>query len=130
MGGIVRKSANDIPESDVFEVQRRVYVAKEKEFDAAILNFFHNKKKIQKERRGKYMTNEQDYEVLMKELKNEIDELENVLKSQEHSDTDKIKSQKFKILEKHKKDYEGKIKSAKELKNKELSNTAASKNKK
>jgi hypothetical protein len=115
MGITVTKINSSIPESDDFERQRRVYEAKEKEFDSAILSYFHNKDKIKKERMSRYMSNEEDYEILQNEITKEIEELENIYNEQEKSSSITDKAQKKKLLLRHKKNYDNKIKSAKDI---------------
>jgi hypothetical protein len=115
MGITVTKINSTIAESDEFEKQRRVYEAKEKEFDTAILSYYHNKEKIKKERMSRYMSNEEDYEIIQNEMTKEIEELEKIFKEQELSPNITEKVQKKKLLMRHKKNYESKIKSAREI---------------
>ena len=115
MGISVTKINSTINESDEFEKQRRIYEAKEKEFDTAILSYYHNKEKIKKERMSRYMSNEDDYEIIQNEMTNEIQELEKIYNEQEKSANMTEKVQKKKLLARHKKNYESKIRSAKEI---------------
>jgi hypothetical protein len=121
MGAIVRKTKSNIPCDDEFEVQRCKYVTKEKEFDSAVLNFFHNKKKIQKQRMNRYMTNEDDIDILIKELREELNELNNILEKQKKQEI-QYEIEKVKLYEKHKKDFDNKIKIAHDYKDKQKNN--------
>jgi hypothetical protein len=115
MGITVTKINSTIVESDEFEKQRRIYEAKEKEFDTAILGYYHNKEKIKKERMSRYMSNEEDYETIQNEMTKEIEELEKIFNEQELSSNMTEKVQKKKLLTRHKKNYESKIRSAREI---------------
>ncbi len=115
---IIHRQTSTLPPDDEFEIKRKLYILKEKEFDVTVLNYYHNRDKIKKERMSRYITNEDDYEIILNELKKEITELEEIYNQQEKSTNMIDKDQKRKLLEKHKKDFNNKLKSADEVKKK------------
>ena len=115
---IIHRQISTLSPDDEFEKKRKLYVMKEKEFDVSVLNYYHNREKIKKERMSRYISNEDDYEIIKNELKKEITELEEIYNEQEKSTTMNDKNLKRKLLQMHMKDYNSKLKSADEVKKK------------